>query len=314
MTGVQTCALPISKKALEESGGDVNKLIDLRKNEYDRLTTEDPKKYGQYAEGWNKRLYHLSNSIAGMGDRVDNLPDFDVGSTAQAKEQFPVQEKTSARGAAKIPITGLAAANAAATAAPVLLDKFAPAIVNDPKALANAMRATGATGAGIGALGATGAALSSGAANLLRNTTSRDQRQAIADNPMLSAMSGDTGFAGAIMNAGQDEYRPDPNASSYWDQMANVGKFFLSHPDVRKGAQQEAAAAAAAAKKTEKPKQEQYDWKAFDSATEQYMADRDMRKAADALKPKADDKKVVDRKSTRLNSSHMSESRMPSSA
>lgn len=271
------------KKMLEASGGDVDKLLAARQEEYDRLTTENPKKYGAYSEGWKNRLTHLSGSLGRMGDPVDNLPDFDIGSTAQAaqsKKQFPVKEKADARGAAMVPITGIAAANAAATAAPVLLDKFAPAIVNDPKALANAMRATGATGAGLGALGATGAALSSKAAKDLARYTTPEQRQAIADNPMLSAMSGDAGLAGAIMNAGQGEYRPNPNASSYGQQMANVGKFFLSHPDTRKGAQQEAA------KKTEKPKQEQYDWNAFDRATETYMADRDMRNAADALKNK----------------------------
>jgi lysozyme family protein len=280
------------KKMLEASGGDVDKLLAARQEEYDRLTTENPKKYGAYSEGWKNRLTHLSGSLGRMGDPVDNLPDFDIGSTAQAaqnKKQFPVKEKADARGAAMVPVTGIAAANAAATAAPVLLDKFAPAIVNDPKALANAMRATGATGAGLGALGATGAALSSKAASDLARYTTPEQRQAIAENPMLSAMSGDAGLAGAIMNAGQEEYRPNPNASSYGDQMLNVLKTFVGHPDVRKGAQQEAAAV----KKTEKPKQEQYDWNAFDRATENYMADRDMRKAADALKGKPEDKKVV---------------------
>ncbi len=271
------------KKMLEASGGDVDKLLAARQEEYDRLTTENPKKYGAYSEGWKNRLTHLSGSLGRMGDPVDNLPDFDIGSTAQAaqsKQPFPVKEKADARGAAMVPITGIAAANAAATAAPVLLDKFAPAIVNDPKALANAMRATGATGAGLGALGATGAALSSKAANDLARYTTLEQRQAIADNPMLSAMSGDAGLAGAIMNAGQEEYRPNPKQSSYLDQMANVAKFFVGHPDTRKGAQE------AAAKKTEKPKQEQYDWNAFDRATENYMADREGLKALEALKNK----------------------------
>jgi lysozyme family protein len=273
-----------AKNALQESGGDIDKLMDLRRNEYERLAKADPQKYGVNAKGWENRLTNLSSSLNRMGDRVDNLPDFDVGSTAQAKtkDKFPVKEKADARGAAQIPITGIAAANAAATAAPVLLDKFAPAIVNDPKALANAMRATGATGVGLGTLGATGAALSSKAASDLARYTTPEQRQAVADNPMLSAMSGDAGLAGAIMNAGQEDYRPNPNASSYGQQMLNVAKTLVGHPDIRKGAQQEAAVA----KKTEKPKEEQYDWKAFDNATEQYMADREGLKALEALKNK----------------------------
>jgi hypothetical protein len=276
-----------AKTALQESGGDINKLMELRKNEYDRLVKKDPEKYGPNAKGWDNRLTSLSASLNKMGDRVDNLPDFDIGSTAQAgqsKQPFPVQEKKSAEGLAAIPGLGalLPAANALVTPAFEALEPIFKPGTTARQALTQTGLATAVPAAVLGG----GLEATNKAAKDLARYTTPEQRQAVADNPMLSAMSGDAGLAGAIMNAGQDEYRPDPNASSYGQQMLNVLKTFVGHPDIRKGAQQEAAAKAAEAKKTEKPKEEQYDWKAFDNATEQYMADREGLKALEALKNK----------------------------
>jgi hypothetical protein len=60
---------------------------------------------------------------------------------------------------------------------------------------------------------------------------SEDQRRALAANPMLSAMSGDAGFAGAIMDAAANN--PEgPSKMPYSQQMANVGKTILQHPDI----------------------------------------------------------------------------------
>jgi hypothetical protein len=55
-----------AKKALEESGGDVNKLLDIRRNEYERLATGDPKKHAGSLKGWNKRLEHVASSVANL--------------------------------------------------------------------------------------------------------------------------------------------------------------------------------------------------------------------------------------------------------
>jgi hypothetical protein len=92
----------------------------------------------------------------------------------------------------------------------------------------------------------------------------------MAENPMLSAMSGDTGLAGAILNAGQAE-KDRSSKMPYLEQMGNVGKLIVGHPDARKGAAKEEARKEAA-----KP----YDFTQFDRATDAYMAERDAKKAA----------------------------------
>ena len=60
---------------------------------------------------------------------------------------------------------------------------------------------------------------------------SEDQRRALAANPMLSAMSGDAGLASAIMDAAANN--PEgPSKMPYAEQMKNVGKTILQHPDI----------------------------------------------------------------------------------
>jgi hypothetical protein len=62
---------------------------------------------------------------------------------------------------------------------------------------------------------------------------SPDQRRALAANPMLSAMSGDAGLAGAIMDAAANN--PEgPSKMPYSEQMTNVGKALLQHPDIER--------------------------------------------------------------------------------
>jgi hypothetical protein len=78
------------------------------------------------------------------------------------------------------------------------------------------------------AVGATGAALSTGAANALSNATPEQLDQLSSD------IGSDTGLAAAITNA--PNRPPEKPPMSYSDQMANVGKFILGHPDIRKPA------------------------------------------------------------------------------
>jgi len=62
---------------------------------------------------------------------------------------------------------------------------------------------------------------------------SEDQRRALAANPMLSAMSGDAGLAGAIMDAAANN--PEgPSKMPYAEQMKNVGKALVGHPDIER--------------------------------------------------------------------------------
>lgn len=52
-----------TKKLLIQSGNDPQKLIDLRREEYKRLATENPARYGGSLPGWNSRLDDLQKEI-----------------------------------------------------------------------------------------------------------------------------------------------------------------------------------------------------------------------------------------------------------
>lgn len=90
--------------------------------------------------------------------------------------------------------------SAAGAMAPKYLDKFAPSMVNDPKALAQAVKGSRIAGGVIGAVPAIGGALSSGAATALSNATPEQLGQ------LQSDIGSDTGLAAAIMNP---ENRPN---------------------------------------------------------------------------------------------------------
>lgn len=53
-----------AKQLLEASGGDPDKYVQLRKEEYQRLAEQDPKKYGSSLKGWINRLDALQGSFA----------------------------------------------------------------------------------------------------------------------------------------------------------------------------------------------------------------------------------------------------------
>lgn len=55
-----------SKRFLEESGGDVNKYIDLRRQHYIYLAEANPEKYGSSLKGWLNRLDKVEKDIASM--------------------------------------------------------------------------------------------------------------------------------------------------------------------------------------------------------------------------------------------------------
>lgn len=76
-----------SKKWLAESGGDPEKFNQLRADHYNTLAKENPAKYGQYLNGWLKRLENVANepilaqdsapriqSVDTMASNVDQLP------------------------------------------------------------------------------------------------------------------------------------------------------------------------------------------------------------------------------------------------
>ena len=56
-----------TQKLLAEANGDPQKLIDLRRTEYQRLATENPDKYGKYLQTWNARLDDLQKQLPNFG-------------------------------------------------------------------------------------------------------------------------------------------------------------------------------------------------------------------------------------------------------
>lgn len=56
-----------AKKLLAESGGDPQKMIDLRRQHYAGLIARDPEKYGQYKVGWEARLVALEGGVGRTG-------------------------------------------------------------------------------------------------------------------------------------------------------------------------------------------------------------------------------------------------------
>ena len=72
-----------AKNLVSQANGDPQKLIDLRRAEYQRLATENPDKYGQYLPAWNKRLDDLQVATEGKKTYATNengaplsLPDY----------------------------------------------------------------------------------------------------------------------------------------------------------------------------------------------------------------------------------------------
>ena len=56
--------VPAAKDLLAKAGGDVNKLLDLRQARYDELVRKNPQKFGQYEDGWKKRMGDLRADVA----------------------------------------------------------------------------------------------------------------------------------------------------------------------------------------------------------------------------------------------------------
>lgn len=62
-----------TKTLLAQAGDDPQKLIDLRRQEYQRLADANPEKYGQYLSSWNNRLDDLQKSIGSTGQENTQL-------------------------------------------------------------------------------------------------------------------------------------------------------------------------------------------------------------------------------------------------
>lgn len=71
-----------AKKLLEQSGGDVTKFAELRREAYTKLVQSNPGKYQKYEKGWMNRVDDLeasakgqTQSLSGMLARTDSIAD-----------------------------------------------------------------------------------------------------------------------------------------------------------------------------------------------------------------------------------------------
>ncbi len=67
-----TSGVAQTKELLKEAGGDARKFNELAAKFYSDLATKNPEKYGQYLEGWNKRLAKVNAQVDLMRGK---LPD-----------------------------------------------------------------------------------------------------------------------------------------------------------------------------------------------------------------------------------------------
>lgn len=73
-----------AKRLLAESGGDPEKMLDLRRAEYKKLVKSNPEKYAQYEKGWMSRLDQLeagitgTRSLSGMLAEADQITDPEI--------------------------------------------------------------------------------------------------------------------------------------------------------------------------------------------------------------------------------------------
>jgi hypothetical protein len=64
-----------AKQLIDQANGDPNTLIQLRRQEYNRLATENPAKYGQDADSWSKRMDDLQQEVGQSPDMVGRFSE-----------------------------------------------------------------------------------------------------------------------------------------------------------------------------------------------------------------------------------------------
>ena len=209
-----------AKQAVNESGGDVNKLLEDRLGEYNRLAEASPKIHGKSLAGWNNRLMHLSSAVQGLPearDSIDNTPVPVESAQATPQTQATPAKKEYVSAAAPVSLLGNTAL--VGTSLP-LYEALGPSF-KPGTTVKEALTRTGIASAVPAATAYGGLKASQMARNNLQ-LMSPEQRKELSDNAMLSAMSGDTGLAAAIMNAGQS--KEPPPSMPYGQQMGNVGE------------------------------------------------------------------------------------------
>lgn len=65
-----------AKQLLQQSGGDITKFLDLRRDHYRKLIADNPAKYGQFEKGWMNRVDRLESFV--KSSDVSDVPTVDV--------------------------------------------------------------------------------------------------------------------------------------------------------------------------------------------------------------------------------------------
>ena len=213
-----------ANQLVSKSKGDPSALLSMRQQHYDNLVKKDPEKFAPFEKGWKARVADLATSVIPSAE-AGELPQQAAAPAQPEKEGL---ESTHAGSNVLLgTLAGTQGLSALQSARDVLTAGFKPGTT-----AGQATRVLGTAAAVPQAVMLGGAAATKKAVNDLQYM-SPEQRRALAANPMLSAMSGDAGLAGAIMDAAANN--PEgPSKMSYADQMANVGKFIVGHPDIER--------------------------------------------------------------------------------
>jgi lysozyme family protein len=223
---------------------DPSALLGLRQQHYDNLVKKDPEKFAPYEKGWKARVADLATSVIPSA-QAGELPK--PGAAAPEYQGEKAKQDPRNLNANASAVGGTSLLSGLSALAPRFLDKFAPSLVNDPKALAQTLRASGVAGGTLAAVPAIGGMFTVGATNALSNATPEQ----LAQMEGFGADPSGTSFGAAILNP---ENRKPENAPkmSYADQMTNVAKTIVQHPDIDRMREANKA-------KTEKAKVASYD-------------------------------------------------------
>ena len=210
-----------ANRAFASSNGNPFDILTKRKEHYQSLVENNPKKYGAFEKGWNNRLTNLAASLTGSGSaQAGEFQSKDAGlASLQNKEKMPSLEGTTGSGLGQslIPSAMIPAAREAFSASRV------PGLIR---------------GAGVAtAVPVIGGMLTDKAMQDLQSLPA-NRRKEMVNNPMLSAMSGDVGIASAIADAPANN--PEgPSKMPYMEQMKNalsqIPRVITSAPGGRKG-------------------------------------------------------------------------------
>lgn len=214
-----------ANQLVAKAKGDPSALLGMRQQHYDSLVKSNPEKFAPFEKGWKARVADLATSVIPSA-QAGELPKPTQAAPAPAQPEKAGLESTDAgSNVLKGMVTGNVGINALQSAKDVLNAGFKPGTTAGQATRVLGTAAAVPQAVMAGGVGATKKAMSD------LQYMSEDQRRALSANPMLSAMSGDAGFASAIMDAAANN--PEgPSKMPYSEQMKNVGKTLLQHPDI----------------------------------------------------------------------------------